>query len=106
MPRRYFHRTDLNQPDIVTTLRKLGFKVHCWGEEADLLVQFGGITFIVEVRPADKPRTARKGRQEEFQKEFSCYWLQTSADCLALKATALQWHKAIREGIAPHGEMT
>lgn len=95
MPRRYFHRTDGNQKDIVKTLRKLGIRVHVWGEEADLILQYGGLTMLGEVRPEGHPREARKGRQEEFQKEFMVKWLQNDDDCIDAAKTLKAWSVAI-----------
>jgi hypothetical protein len=95
MPRRYFHRSDSNQTEMVDALRNLGIRVHVWGEQADLICQFGGITVLAEVRPQDKPRQARKGRQERFQDEFMVYWLQTHADCLELARTLRRWQQLI-----------
>lgn len=83
-------KVDANCKAIVETLRKIGVRVHVTNEDWDLTVQFNGMTALCEVRPADKPRTARKGRQAEFQKEFSVYWLQNAGDCHALRTT-LQW---------------
>jgi hypothetical protein len=85
MPRRYFHRTDLNQNALVKVLRKLGLRVHCWGEEADLIVQHQNrLTVLCEVRPEGMPRKARKGRQEKFHEVFEVVWLQTVEDCMDL----------------------
>ena len=97
MPRKYFHASDKNQSAIVATLRKLGLRVHIANEEYDLVVQHNGITMLCEVRPADKPKVARKGRQEKFQREFCVYWLQTDEDCINLYNTLRRWHSAIKE---------
>ena len=94
MPRRYFHRKDANQDEIVKALRDLGLRVHIWGEQADLIVQWSGITMLCEVRQPGR-REARKGRQQEFQKEFQVYWLQTTEDCAALKNTLQKWYLAL-----------
>jgi hypothetical protein len=99
MPRRYFHRTDVNQPDIVKALRALGLRVHCWGEEADLIVQYGGMTMLCEVRPEGAPRKARKGRQKEFQEHFMVHWLQSTDDCLNLAKTLRRWQESVSECI-------
>jgi hypothetical protein len=97
MPRRYFHRSDSNQTDMVKILRSLGIKVHVWGEEADLICQYGGMTVLCEVRPADKPREAREGRQERFQDVFMVKWLQTGEDCVELANTLRKWQSAVSE---------
>lgn len=99
MSRRYFHASDKNQAAIVKTLRKLGIRVHIANEEYDLVAQFSGLTMLCEVRPADKPRKARKGRQEKFQKEFMVYWLQTDQDCLNLYETFKRWHRVIQSNL-------
>jgi hypothetical protein len=82
---------------MVECLRKLGVRVHVWGEEADLICQWGGMTMLAEVRPEGKPKQARKGRQERFQDEFNVYWLQTPADCLALAKTLRRWHELVSQ---------
>ena len=90
------HKKDANQDAIVDCLRKLGLRVHIWSAEADLIVQYGGLTMLCEVRPADKPKTARRGRQAKFQETFNVYWLQTPADCEILRKTLSKWSTAIR----------
>jgi hypothetical protein len=97
MPRRYFHRKDANQDEMVDTLRSLGVRVHCWGEEADLIVQYGGMTMLCEVRPEGHAQEARKGRQKRFQEHFGVRWLQTVDDCVEL-AKVLRWQdQTLRE---------
>lgn len=51
---------------------------------------------LCEVRQPGQPKKARKGRQEEFQKEFMIYWLQTTDDCLTLAKTLRRWHSATK----------
>ena len=89
-------KVDANCKSIVQCLRELGFRVHVTNGDWDLTVQYGGLTVLAEVRPADKPKTPRKGRQEAFQQDFSVYWLQTPKDCLELRKTLLKWSTAIR----------
>ena len=91
------HKADANQKPIVDYLRQIGMRVHIWSAEADLIVQYAGLTMLCEVRPPDKPRVARKGRQEEFQKEFVVYWLQTFEDCNALRSTMMKWSNKLRQ---------
>ena len=99
MPRKYFHASDKNQAALVKVLRGLGVRVHIANEEYDLVAQWQGITMLCEVRPADKPKIARKGRQERFQREFCVYWLQTDEDCLNLFNTLRRWSSAIKEAV-------
>lgn len=96
MPRRFFHRADENQAAIVKTLRKLGFAVEYW-DKADLVCQLFGITMLCEVRPPDRPKEARKGRQAAFQAKFNVYWLQTDEDCLALYNTLKGWSHCLAQ---------
>jgi len=56
-------RTDSNQTEIVTALRKLGAVVlitsqlkNCF----DCLVCFNGSTYMVEIKDGNKPKSARK----------------------------------------------
>ena len=100
MPRRYFSRVDSNQTALVKVLRKLGLRVHVWNSEADLICQLGGLTVLCEVR-AEKggTQTARKGRQEKFQRDFMVRWIRTPEDCLELRNVLLAWSKAIQREI-------
>lgn len=93
MSRRFFHRSDENQEAMVKVLRQLGVKVHVWGEEADLICQFGGMTLLCEVRQPG-PRVARKGRQARFQESFMVRWIQTTEDCEEVARTMRRWHVA------------
>lgn len=95
MPRRYFHRSDDNQAEMVKVLRALGLKVHCWDDEADLVVQHAGLTVLCEVRREGQPRKPRKGRQEKFQREFCVKWIQTQEDCIELAKTLRKWQQTL-----------
>ena len=97
MPRRYFHRKDGNQDAIVKVLRQMGVSVHIWGEQADLILQYGWITVLAEVRPEGHPRQARKGRQSEFQSVFRVIWLQTVDDA----QNAVKWLRTANHAISP-----
>mgnify|MGYP003645160266 CR=1 FL=1 len=99
-PRHY--KTDSNCKEIVSILRKLGFRVHVTNAEWDLTVQFHGLTMLCEVRPEDKPKVARKGRQELFHGVFSVYWLSSHEDCLNLRKTLLNQSEVIRENLCLH----
>ncbi len=88
-------RKDSNQTELVKCLRKLGARVHIWGQEADLIVQLGGMTMICEVRPPSVEKKPREGRQERFQGEFMVYWLQSTEDCQALVKTLRRWQDSI-----------
>lgn len=61
---RYAARVDANQQEIVKTLRDAGAFVWIIGLPVDLLVGFGGQTFLVEVKDGSKKRLTKL--QEDF----------------------------------------
>lgn len=89
-------KVDSNCREIVKILRELGFRVWPVNLEVDLVVQYGGLTMLCEVRPEDKPKTTRPGPQERFHGDFNVYWLSTLQDCLNLRQTLVKWSNAIR----------
>lgn len=92
-------KVDANCAEIVKNMRKLGLTVHVTNADWDLTVQYGGVTMLCEVRPADKPKKPRPGNQERLHEALMIYWLQTPQDCLNLRQTLIKWSTAIREGI-------
>ena len=90
------YKTDANCKQIVALLRKLGFCVHVTNAEWDLTAQLNGLTVLCEVRPADKPKIARAGRQERFHSVFKVHWLSTDSDCTELRKTLLTQFNAIK----------
>ncbi len=77
-------RVDRNQPDIVSTFRKLGYTVACLhtaGEGIfDLLVAKHGISFLCEVKDGLKCPSAREYTPK--QKKFNFTW--TGMKCVAI----------------------
>jgi hypothetical protein len=73
---KYAAKADRNQPEIVAALRKFGAKViptHTVGQGMpDLVVTYGGRTFLVEIKDGMKPPSARK--LTPAQEEFHAAW--------------------------------
>jgi hypothetical protein len=73
---RYAAKADRNQPEIVTALRKIGAKViptHTVGQGfPDLVVDYGGRTFLLEIKDGEKPPSARK--LTPAQETFHAAW--------------------------------
>lgn len=69
-------RVDANQPVIVATLRRCGFAVahtHTIGKGfPDLVIARNGWTGLVEVKDADKPPSARRLTNDEY--DFHQKW--------------------------------
>jgi hypothetical protein len=93
-------KIDSNQTAIVQTLRDLGCKVHILNDVVDVLIGYGGITFLGEIRPADKPAKPREGRQKKFHDSWTggIYWLQTMEHAIQCHRTMTQWHYWITKG--------
>jgi hypothetical protein len=66
--RRIIHRSDVNQADIVKTLRKCGATVDIIGEPLDLLVGWRGMNYLMEVKPD------AKSKLRPSQVEFFATW--------------------------------
>jgi hypothetical protein len=69
-------RVDTNQKEIVTALRNAGATVHLLSAVGqgcpDLLVGYGGVNFLLEVKDGAKPKSARKLTQSE--QEWHDHW--------------------------------
>ena len=58
---RYARRTDANLTEIVKAYRQLGCRVRVNNDDTcDCIVQFGGVTDLVECKDGSKPPSARK----------------------------------------------
>jgi len=69
-------KIDVNQPEIVALLRKLGagvFLVHRLKNFCDIMVVHQGITVAVEIKDGSKPPSARKITAGEDK--FSQAWM-------------------------------
>ena len=64
---RYAARVDATQEQIVSALRAAGAYVWIIGLPVDLLVGYGGVTYLVEVKSGPK-KTLTKLQQEFFAK--------------------------------------
>lgn len=80
-------RVDENQPDIVATLRKLGFAVECTHMVGngffDLTCSKGGLNIIVEVKNGLKPPSAREYTDKQRRFNFSWQGLRCVVTCAA-----------------------
>lgn len=56
----YARRVDANLSAVVAAYRKLGVSVHVLNGVVDLLIGYGGICELVEVKDGSKPPSARK----------------------------------------------
>jgi len=89
-------KVDINQKDIVSTLRKFGVSVFCLHEVGrgcpDLLCGFGGKTFLAEVK-RDKRATFTK-----HQVEFMLKWHGGEIHRLESEDDALELIKSLKSG--------
>ena len=65
--KRRVHRSDLNQPDIIHALKKIGCTVDVIGEPVDLLVGYRKKNFLIECK-------SPKGKLTPPQKKFFAEW--------------------------------
>ena len=95
--RQYFHRSDANAKEIYGYLTQLGITYQPVGV-VDIICGYGGLCMAAEIRQKGHLRVPRKGRQEKFHAKWTgcIYWLQCWEDCVAIKYTFVQWHKAIQ----------
>ncbi len=63
------HRSDLNQPDIITALKKIGATVYVIGRPVDLLVGYRSHNFLLEVK-----NLGGKNKKTDFQDKFIKEW--------------------------------
>ena len=65
-------RVDANLSEIVAAFRKLGCSVWVCNSEVDLVIGYGGISALVEVKDGSKPPSHRK--LTPAQTEFRRWW--------------------------------
>ncbi len=63
------HRSDLNQPDVITALKKIGATVYVIGRPVDLLVGYRSRNYLLEVK-----NLGGKNKKTPFQDEFIRDW--------------------------------
>ena len=92
-------RVDTNQPDIVAELRRHGFSVHSIATVGDgcpdLLVGFGGVTYLIEVKDGSKPPSARALTPDEA--EWHDTWQGYPVDVLESVEQARAWALLLRD---------
>ena len=66
---------DANEPDIVEALKRNGLSVERLDQPLDLLVGYGGITKIVEVKDLDDTKARKPKKYTKKQLEFIDVWL-------------------------------
>ncbi len=63
------HRSDLNQPDIITALKKIGATVYVIGRPVDLLVGYRSQNYLLECK-----NLGGRNKKTPFQEEFIRDW--------------------------------
>jgi hypothetical protein len=96
-------RTDANQTEIIEAFRKAGCtvrSVHMVGSGfPDLVVGFGGLSMLIEVKDGSKPPSAQKLTEDE--QTFHNTWtggvrlVRRLEDVPPTVETLMAWHKAI-----------
>lgn len=96
-------RIDSNQNEIVKHARSIGFSVavtsRLGDDFPDLVVGYGGLSVLAEVKDGEKPPSARK--LSDGQKRFADTWtggvylIEKTADLDRLMQTMDSWRKAI-----------
>ena len=87
------NRRDVNEPAIIATLEAHGCTVERLHTPLDLLVGFGGQTFLVEVK---QPNGKMTGTQTEFLETWT-----GNAWVLRTEEQAERWASALRRGEVP-----
>lgn len=72
-------RQDLNQPELVLALRKIGAKVYHLGKPLDLLVGYRQRNILMEIKRPDKEGWSTEFTKE--QKDFIATWPGEIAIC-------------------------
>jgi len=80
---RYAKRRDANEPDIVDAARRCGLKVFYTSELGDLLVQFGNVTELWEVKTESGKLTSTQCRLR--QAGLKARLIRTVDDVLAAR---------------------
>jgi len=81
---RYAKRRDANEPDIVAAARRCGLKVFYTSELGDLLVQFGNVTELWEVKTEAGKLTSAQCRLR--QAGLKARLIRTIDDVLAARS--------------------
>jgi len=63
------HRTDLNQPDIITALKRIGATVYVIGRPVDLLVGYRSHNYLLECKNLGG-RNKKTPAQEDFFRDW------------------------------------
>lgn len=81
---------DINEPEIVSALREAGAFVYLLREPVDLLVCYGGETFLLEVK------VEKTGRITPSQKKFFDEWAGNNAHIVKTCEEALSAIGAVK----------
>jgi hypothetical protein len=93
--RRYQQRVDGNTTEIVEAFRALGVSCEVVNDLFDLVVGYGGISMIVEVK---MPKAKIKaGRQQKFHDRWTggIRLVRSVEDVAATVATLRRWHSLL-----------
>lgn len=92
-------RTDANLTAIVEELRRLGLSVHVLNDVVDLVVGYGGLSMLVEVKDGAKPPSRRQ--LTPAQLKFRETWtggirlVTCLQDARETASTLQRWHLAV-----------
>lgn len=88
-------RTDANHTQMVEALRAEGCTVWPLNDIVDVLIGYGGLTMLGEIKDGDKP--LKKGRQAKFHATWTggVYLLRRPEDAKTCAETLKRWKRAI-----------
>ena len=91
------HRPDGNTEEVVKAFESLGCSVWRVNQEVDLIVGWGGLSMLIEVRPEKSKVIPREGRQKRFHDRWTggVRWVRNLADVSETVSTLRKWHAAI-----------
>jgi hypothetical protein len=96
---RYAKRRDANESELVSAARRIGLKVFHTSELGDLLVQFGAITELWEVKGEKGKLTDAQCRMR--QQGLTARTVRTVEDVIGAKGEMMSKLKAIK-GLVDH----
>ena len=96
-------RTDANHGEVAAAFERLGCSVWKVNDVVDLVIGYGGIAFLIEVKDGTKPPSAQKltPREEKFRKSWTggLYLIRNMQDVEKCVATMRSWVHGIQRKI-------